>query len=352
MHVTIIPRNRSSFWSAVSAGSLIVGLMLCVLCPRVFALPASRGVTVSPAQITMSIDKNETSAEDSVSVRNDYAQPLRFEASIRGIQQSGDGSLVPSTDIDRSLAATLSVTPRSFSLEPGQSINLRLVVTDSGQLSPGGHYASLFIRQANDDTEQQLSLSPAISVTIFLIKENGAIRDLSVSSAKDDGSLFRVPKNITLTFYNNGNVRLVPRASVSLRAPGGAQVKSGVVNQESLWVLPSGNSNLQAHLASLSLPWLPGRYTMHVLYRYDGSEAQKELIISRWVFPPLAAASCVIIGLGFAVVIRLAVLRMQRHRKQRRAAELALAELEKSRSIDGILKRPRKKRTKTTIADE
>lgn len=295
---------------------------------------ASTGVTVTPSRVTLQINKGASSGLAPVSVRNDYAQPVEFEAEVWGVKQLHDGSLAPTAEPEAALKDLLSVAPRSFTLEPKQSINLQIVARDSDKLAPGGHYAAVLIRQANA-VREKLSLSPAVTVMAFIIKEDGAVRKLSAASIVKDGPLLGLPDRVTVDFLNEGNLSVVPRASVQVRGPNGDIFKTGVLNQESLWALPSEKLKLQAILSSSARAWLPGRYSTHVLYRYDESDDMQEIVTTNWVFPPLSLLAVVVLFVLIAVLVRL-FKRLIRRRRPNHTVILA-SRAGKRKSIDGIL---------------
>lgn len=295
---------------------------------------ADGGITVAPSRATLEIAKGATSGSVPVSVRNNYDQTVSFETAVWGVKQLHDGSLSPSDDPGATINDALSVIPHSFALEPGQSINAQITVQDSSRLSPGGQYAAIIIKQI-DSAGRNLSLSPAVSVITFIIKEDGAVRKLSTSSITESGSLFRLPDRVTASFINEGNLSVVPRASVQVRGPNGAIVKTGVLNQESLWAPPSNTLKVQADLIVLTRAWIPGRYSTHVFYRYDGSDDTREVVVSRWIVPPIALLATVILLGLIAVFGRLLHLLIRRRR--RKNVKAIMLPTKKNKSIDGIL---------------
>jgi hypothetical protein len=261
--------------------------------------PPTAGITVAPASITLELSKGTATQEGAIGIRNNSAQPVRLSAAIRGLEQATDGSLAPSTKIDPGIAKALSVDRSEFILDAGKSVNLKLRAQDNPELMPGGHYASLFIREVQA-SGQNLMLSQAVSVRIFMIKENGAVRALSVESVRDNGGLFSVPSAVTVTFGNPGNVGVVPRASVGVYDPRGRMVASGVLNIESVMVQPGKQAQLRAAVVGQGRAWLPGKYVQRVMYRYEGSDEQITGSASMIIIPPLFIVLS-LLGLGVLV---------------------------------------------------
>lgn len=333
MRAAITPRTRL----IGGAATLIIPVCILFLC-RVGFVSAQQatttGITVSPSLITLDIRKGESSGSVPISIKNNYAQTISFETAIWGVAQLHDGSLSPSAQPETAISDALSVMPRSFTLQPGKSINAQITVRDSSQLAPGGHYASVLVKQV-DNTGGSLSLSPAVSVMAFIIKEDGAVRKLSASLVGGSGTMLRVPNTATVDFGNDGNVSIVPRASVQVRGPNGTIVKAGVLNQESLWVLPSSTLKTQTLLASSSRVWIPGRYTTLIIYRYDGSDETKDITTTQWVFPPLTLLSVIILVILVVMFVRWTRRFILRRRSSSRI--VSLPQPNKRKSIDGIL---------------
>jgi hypothetical protein len=283
----------------------IIVLALCALWPygaTVAAETPSSGITVAPAIVTMSLPKDQTVQETSVSVRNNATKQVRLSATIGGIQETNNGTFAPSAIVDPGLTNALFVDQTDITLDGGKSVNLKLQVRDTPALTPGGHYASLLIRDV-ENTGQNVTLSHAVSVRVFVIKETGAVRAVRVDAMRDDGGLFRVPSTITATFSNPGNVGVVPRASIGLYDPRGRLVASGVLNTESVTVLPSKQAQLRTVMLGEARAWLPGEYEQRISYRYEGSDEQTTGSASMIIIPPLFIGMSV---LGLGVLIGLA----------------------------------------------
>jgi hypothetical protein len=301
------------------------------------AAPTKPGITISPINLSLDLRKGDDATSGTINVRNDYSRATEFTAAVRGMQLSGDSSLVPSDSPELALAASLVITPSNFTLEPGQSIDVRVTLSNSAKLSPGGHYASVLIRQTAD-TGNSLSLNPAISVAIFVIKEDGAIRAVKISSVDSGGSIFNVPHSLTANFDSLGNVSMVPRAAVSVYDPLGHMVASGVLNTGSVPIYPNKSVRLETHLISLALGWVPGRYKEQVLYRYDGTDTQQVAVAYKWVVPlPFLAvlAACLVLLAG-GIRLGWVLYSNWRAKKQRAKAE-ETAPKRQPRSFDIIV---------------
>jgi hypothetical protein len=259
-------------------------------------MPPPQGLTVSPAIVNLLLPKGAKSAESAVSVRNDTPQTLRYTAHVEGAELATNGSLVPSGGPHKVLEPILILSQRNFSLEPKQSVNLKLRLEDSPSLAPGGHYAVLLVSQV-DKGNGTIAVLPAIGVTLFVGKESGAIRKLGVAGIETDGTIFRLPRNVTATFKNEGNIDIVPRAAISITRPDGSEVSLGVLNEASVRAMPARSITLQSPVRTIADSWIPGRHTVSIRYRYDGTDTQQTATQEVWYVPPGALLFIPLLGL-------------------------------------------------------
>lgn len=351
MHEAITTTTRR-----LRAGYLTVSLLgvlfgACLLWHTRASAETKPGITVSPVQLPINLIKGEANKTGTVIVRNDYTQPVSFDVSFRGLKLVGN-NLVPSDAPEGALAATMAVTPREFTLEPGKAIEIHVTVSDAASLSPGGHYAALLIRQVAE-VSNQLSLTPAVSVALFVTKEDGAQRRISVSSVSTEGHIFRLPTSLTATFSNEGNVPAVPRAAVSIYDPVGKMVMNGVINTESVAIYPGGRLRLQTNLTTVGSSWLPGWYREEVLYRYDGTDSQQRFVAHKLVIPLQSvaiAAALIVVAVGF---VRLGLGYFYRYRARRaRFAVRQAAQKRPQRSMDIIASTGHRTARKPRRSDE
>lgn len=244
---------------------------------------ADGGVTVAPAIANISLSKTEPHQVLSISVRNNFTSPVELTANL-AVLALENGRLIPKDQPDQEVAAYTTLTPQQFRLTPNQSINIHLEFNDQDSLAPGGHYAQLLIKSTNPNPQAGIGLQPAISVILYITKEDGAVRALGLSNLTIPKINFVWPTEVNLEFINSGNVLVVPRAQASLNR-GPTILSSTAVNQESIPVFSEHRIHLLARFSNQRFQWLPGRYNITVQYRYDGSDDLKLLQQSFWYFP-------------------------------------------------------------------
>lgn len=298
---------------------------------------ATGGITIAPAKATIRL-VNGRPIQESFAIRNDYVQPITLAAQVRGLQQMGDGSFTPSDSLESELVARIAIEPQELSIDPGKSMNVKMVIGDSDRLSPGGHYVSLLVAQ-KDTTSDGVSLRSAINIPIYVIKEDGAIRSLLVEGVEQDASWFTPPERVTVEFKNTGNVMIVPRAAVRIVDWRGNIVRSGFVNAESAPVFPDKTVKLRAETVRQSRQWLPGKYTTIIEYRYDQSATMQTFAQNYIVVPWISV--CGILASVLTTVLLVSIGRRFIGPMRRKKKFVPVARRPKSpkprKSIDGVL---------------
>lgn len=170
----------------------------------------SQGITISPAVINISVLPSDTEKIESVSVKNNYETAIFLSAELKSVDQDS-GTFTPSKDLDANLKSVISLSQNQFTVLPGQTVNLDIIVKNEPLLPPGGTYVSLVIKQTSNLTTNTIGLQPAVAATVFVTKEQGAVRALVLTSMKVRHVFWNEPSGVALTFKNNGNVQLVPR---------------------------------------------------------------------------------------------------------------------------------------------
>ena len=272
--------------SAVTA----VVLSLC-LGTAYAAAPASanvaqptKGITVVPAQITLELSKGQTFQATSTSVRNDFDYPVTLTASLTGVDTS-TGKLLPSDSVEQTVAHAVTITPTRFTLQPKQAINVRLALLDNKDIAPGGHYIALLI-QPQTTQQKSVSVRGVISVSVYVIKHDGAVSDLRLQNVVLHRRLWGMPSSLKLLFQNNGNVTSVPRGAIDVYRGGSLDSVAHVaINQSSLPVYPAEQQQLQTEIPRVN-PFLPGKYLLSIHTRAEDQTGSK-LTVVRFFYIPL-----------------------------------------------------------------
>lgn len=246
----------------------------------------SGGITVSPASATVQVGSLQRQASFAVGVKNNFSFPITLTARLSGLTVDNN-RLMPSVNADATVSQSTTITPSTFTLQPGNAANVLVTITDSPQLSPGGHYLSLLITQTASAGElSQLSLQAAVSTTVYVVKEDGAKRAITATTISLNRSIFSLPSLADVSFYNNGNTSTVPRGVLFVTKNGNPTIYAkGIINAESIPLFPRQTTKLQSQIMSYSNSVWPGKYSVTTSYHYDGGDSVKTVSVSFWYIP-------------------------------------------------------------------
>lgn len=242
---------------------------------------AASGVTVSPAYLRLVTVKSQPTQDTAISIRNDNPFPLNFKASVSDVDIYSQ-TLTPLDSATTAAAKAIQITNPDISLKPGQSVNILLHVSSTG-LSSGGQYAAVVIKQISADTKQALPLNQAVSVGVFITREDGAERSLKLTTQLPHGIVFTMPRKNTLSFTNDGNADIVPRAAVVVYKGFDVLAKT-TINANSTTLFMDKTIQYTAQLVYDKKTW-PGKYGYVVSYRYDGQVNPTLAVGSFWYIP-------------------------------------------------------------------
>lgn len=253
---------------------IVAAVVFAALALHASPAHAENGITVTPAIVTISIGAADTQKSETINIHNGFSSSVSLALSLASVDQA-NGILVPSGSLDEHLAKVLFVSDQTMTLAAGESKQVTITAVNGPDLKPGGSYATLVVKQL-EQSKNTVGLQSAVSTGIFLIKEDGAIRSLTLDSVKISRILFEQPKTVTLQFTNNGNVQIVPRGQVVVASSNLQQIyKRGIINQESIMILPDKSLRINVPLITTANSWIPTKHQLIVQYRYDGSEEIK-----------------------------------------------------------------------------
>lgn len=316
---------RNKFYHVIIASSLLVSIAVAAnisASAQQQSDPKSSagGITVSPALATITIGADTTSGTATVTIKNNFSAVVNLNAAIKSVDQD-NGILVPSGELDAELQKLITLNVQDFTLQPNESKDVVITVRNTAALKPGGTYASLVIRQISSP-DTTIDLQTAVGAGIFIIKEDGAVRELQAQDISINRFVLQPPSSVSLTFKNTGNVHIVPRGQiVVVNTNNETFYEKGIINQESFTLLPGKSLSFEIPLQKLRQTFLPSRQKVIIQYRYDGSEqitsiSKTILIVPFYMFVILIA---LIIAVGYCVKTKKIRLPIHRSSKQKKA---------------------------------
>lgn len=288
-----IPKKKSSRLGAkaILRATLLLAFLGFVLfgVSNVHAAPAQGGgVTVTPAQLVFTLGGQTSVQVTELAITNNYNSDLRLTAELNDIDQASVNLLPTGPLKNAPLSAAISLSATDITVPAYGVYKLKVQVTNTEALPSGGHYASLVLTQQLSLTEAQAYRS-ALAVSLFVVKAQGIKADLQLLGTETNRWLFSLPTEAKLLFRNEGNVHVVPRASVSVYTATASQrlLGQGIINQDSRVLFPGQERAYSAPITRLERLWVPQKVQMVVAYRVQGDGAQQESKQVFWYIPPV-----------------------------------------------------------------
>jgi hypothetical protein len=258
---------------------------------------ALSGVTITPYAQEISVKSDEITKNIQITVQNNTNYDDTFRVSVvdfGSLDDSGGivfaGTKGASLNADTSLSKWLVPEVDTITLKKGEKQAITVVLHNDQELKPGGHYAAIVLTSQSQSTPKdgKVNVNESLSSLLFLRKIGGETYDLHLDKVDVDGGFFQLPTKAILHFKNNGNTHVVPRGIVSVKEGNDTVLKRGVINTDSLLVLPGAERKIETSLANVLRPGLlPRSYKLQIDYRYDGHDAfATKMITIHYIYIP------------------------------------------------------------------
>jgi len=257
----------------VSSLILLVFGLISVPIPK--ALAVGNSITISPAQVDIELSTTDATKQTTFTIGNSYNVPVVLSIELMGIDQQA-GRVIPSADIDQSLVDSVRLSATELTIPEQSAMTVSLIITNSSQLPPGGHYGTIVFTQRKTGNEE-VSLTQAISVGLFVVKRGGQLREVDAGLFTSRSLPFQIPSSSELSIKNVGNVHVIPRAGVLVYAKNNDLIAKGVANTESRRVLPGKTYEEKITIQHVKKLWWPQKLKIVLEYRADGIEEAKTI---------------------------------------------------------------------------
>lgn len=262
-------------------GTLFFAPFVALASEKMVVTPAFQDLALEAGQsLTTKIEiQNQTGVDQEFSVRSVSFASLDLSGGVAFLGTEINNDELPSADF-------IVFENNSLNVPKGETKTFSLRIEDREELSPGGHYAAVIFQSlpvAGEDASQKIAVRQIFSSLIFLEKRGGEKKSLTLKALPEKRFLWLLPNANELFFVNTGNTHVVPRGTVEITDTFGHIKARAILNEVSAILLPG-----QERLFPVNLeyqPWLPGRYTLLVSYRHDGSENVVEMRDSFFLFP-------------------------------------------------------------------
>ncbi len=300
---------RVLFWSVLALASVLV--ILGVNSATAQNDATGNGFRITPLRHELTIERGQTDVV-TLNLQNITAAPLIATPGINDFV-SDDASGQPVIITDPNDVQPTSIKPfitnlDSYSLEPGESVDIQVPVVIPENAAPGSYYGILRYsaspsKGAQGDTTE-ISLAASIGSLVFISVPGDTIELATVeniTAVKDGstGSLFSsAPNEIAITIANKGNTFIKVFGDVVVRGWSGNEVYSYQLNPEPRGItLPDSNRTFTNSIEGVGGF---GRYTIEANVAY-GEGSVVTVQTQFWVVPwaKLLTGLAIFIGLIF-----------------------------------------------------
>lgn len=279
--------------------SFVLASVFTLCSSEVFAQQQA-GITVTPGVIKTSVSGERTSQLTDVTVRNNYEIPVRLTAELRNVDETS-ARLVPSGELSGELRDVLRLSDTDIVIPARSDKRISVQASFTAALKPGGHYAALMLSEQSVSSAS-LSLRSAVSVAIYLTNETGVSEKFDLQSFDSSSTVFSLPKNVTVSLKNSGNVHSIPRGVATVIGTNGKIISKGVINVGSNPVLPGKEFEANVALSHISRPFWPQRINISLEYHGDQSSQITEASRKVLYIPPIFIF-CLLALLGAVVLL-------------------------------------------------
>lgn len=268
-------------------------------------------ITISPAFKEITLEQGQLTATYEIEIINNADTEIGFgliAVDFKSLDETGGIAFIGPTGGDLvqkyGIAKWVKVHTPTVELPPKGRQKVTVEVQNLPDLSPGGHYGALLIEalsaETGDEIRARVSLRQTLTSLLFVKKVGGERYDISLNETVFAKNWWKLPKKINLRFYNAGNVYVVPRGRVELYDPAKRLVADASINTDSLKVLPETYRQIPVNMSGLARAWLPGTYTLKVMYRYDGHDGFATKQYRFLYIPPYVLVTAVLLSGGGA----------------------------------------------------
>lgn len=226
---------------------------------------ADSAFSIDPAFSQIELSDASQSASLVIHIGNSTKTDQTFELKAVDIQQvDSDGNVQlsdkPQEGNALSFASYVRVTPETVEVPAGKTIDVTVLVQNSNDLSPGGHYAAVLLRGEGKETASGQTVIPALTSFLLVNKKGGEKYHISLGRVDEfvRPLHFSFPKDVVLRFHNEGNTHVSPFGTIFITDLFNRTVRKGIINEGAKIVLPQTDRDLITQLKPMrfSFPFM------------------------------------------------------------------------------------------------
>ena len=265
-----------------------------------------------PAKVEVFLNPGETANRDLL-IKNRSSEAMYFKVEIEDIQGAKDGKepvlLLGKEKGPYSLKNYLFVAIESFSLEPGEEINLPVEINLPESIGSCGLYGAVLISGQTNSTSAEADLNLAGRAgALFFVKVEGTAEEAGKLESFKITDLSRFTKKgeavFSILYRNYGAVHLNPYGVIEISNLFGKQIAQ--IEIDPYFVLPN---SLRQREKSWQKDLGFGYYKANLVLNLGYQDLIEERVVSFWVLPfegliAIAVILLFIFGLLFLILTK------------------------------------------------
>lgn len=214
------------------------------------SIPSSDfSLEVSPSPLTLTVEPGKP-AKTELKIRNASLKPETLKIEARSFTVSkGDGAIKLSDTTPRDLAAWVSYTHPTFTVQPGEWFSQQIIVTlpDAAGFS---YPFAVVISRANEEATNSSSRLLKGSVAVFAlvnVSKPGSTRSLAIETLTTSQPIYEyLPATVKIRLKNTGNSIVQPYGNLYIQRKSGSSSPLAVlpVNDANGYILPNTSRDL------------------------------------------------------------------------------------------------------------
>ncbi len=255
----------------------LVSALAMVLAMPMFFAPQARaqsagaaGAAISPPIVDVTANPGESLVKYfEVSNNGNMAETYSF--SVANLAASGeDGESAYSGPEVGDLASWITLEPSSVTVEPGESVNLKVSIAVPSNASAGGHYATVFAKSGGGEVSggSGSGTSYMVGANVLLKVSGNVMEKAQIVGFGITDSSFDVGETAAfqVRVANLGNSHIAPTGYIELFRDG-SRVAQIPVNESAGNILPGSTRRFEVSSDAL---YLPGSYSAKLSMTYGG----------------------------------------------------------------------------------
>lgn len=256
--------------------------------------------TVSPLGYTLTIDPGKSQTA-SISVSNNELSRHIYNVSVQSLRITEDGRRIYQKNFDPA-ELWVSVSPKTFSLNPGEKKNINFKISVPSEQYPGSRSLVLLVASESSGG-QNIGLTAKTAIPIFLVVSGVVHENIIIQHFQPLKSLV-INRNIpvAIEIYNNGTINTEVNGELTVTNSQNKRI-SGEKLRFGTGVFPDSVRRLASEITLPNTAW-PGNYRVKLAIQYGASKNIISAEATIWYLPTsfmviifcsLAAILCIIL---------------------------------------------------------